>query len=206
MPKPTPPVRSKARRLARELLMIAAVALVLMSARSSLADHYRVPTGSMQPTVEIDDRILVNKAAYGLRVPFTNAYVTRFDGPAIGDVVVLDSPEQAKVLLKRVVGIPGTRVEVRGGHISIDDKPAPVARRADGLYERLGDAVHQLRLSHGGGPDYGPVTIPDGSYLVMGDNRGDSHDGREFGLVSREAILGRAIGVYWRAGPTWDGL
>jgi signal peptidase I len=203
---PTPHVRSKPRRIARELLVIAAFALVLMSARSSIADHYSVPTGSMLPTIEIDDRIVVNKAAYGLHVPFTSAYVTRFDGPKLGDVVVLDSPEEAKVLLKRVVGTPGARVEVRGGRILVDGKLARVEPHPDGLYERLGGAVHQVRITRDGGPDYGPVTIPEGRYLVMGDNRGDSHDGRSFGLVSREAILGRAMGVFWRGGPTWDGL
>ena len=205
MSKPTP-VRSRTRRLARELLMIAAFVVVLLSARSSLADHYTVPTGSMQPSVEIDDHILVNKAAYGLRVPFTNTYVARFDGPAIGDVVVLDSPEEDKVLLKRVVGVPGTRVEVRGGQVTIDGKAAPIEERAGGLHELLGAADHALRLTHGGGPSWGPVTIPEGRYLVMGDNRGDSRDGRFFGLVTREAILGRAVGVYWRSGLTWDGL
>src|SRR5215467_11929646 len=157
MSKSTPP-RSRMRRVVRELLMLAAFVLVAMSARSSLADHYRVPSGSMQPSVEIDDHILVNKAAYGLRVPFTDNYVTRFDGPAIGDVVVLDSPEEDKVLLKRVVGVPGTPLEHRG----------------DGLHEQLGRADHALRLTHGGGPDWGPVAIPEGRYLVVGDNRGDS--------------------------------
>jgi len=205
MSKPTP-VRSRTRRLAREFLMIAAFVVVLLSARSSLADHYTVPTGSMQPSIEIDDHILVNKAAYGLRVPFTNTYVARFDGPAIGDVVVLDSPEEDKVLLKRVVGVPGTRVEVRGGRITIDGKVAPIEQRADGLHELLGAADHEVRLTDGGGPSWGPVTIPDGRYLVMGDNRGDSRDGRFFGLVTRGAILGRAVGVYWRSGLTWDGL
>jgi signal peptidase I len=206
MTKPKAPVRSKARRLARELLMFAGFALVLMSARSSLADHYSVPTGSMLPTVQLDDRIVVNKVAYGLHLPFTSTYVTQFDGPRVGDVVVLDSPEEDKVLLKRVVGVPGTRVEVREGRIFIDDKLAPVEQRAGELYERLGDALYQVRLTNDGGPDYGPVTIPEGRYLVMGDNRGDSHDGRSFGLVPRETILGRAMGVYWRGGPTWDGL
>ncbi len=206
MTKPQPPVRSKARRIARELLMIAGFALVLMSARSSLADHYSVPTGSMLPTVELDDRIVVNKAAYGLHIPFTNTYVAQFDGPKVGDVVVLDSPEEDKVLLKRVVGVPGARVEVRGGRILIDGQPASIEQRAGGLNERLGTALHPLRITNGGGPDYGPVTIPEDRYLVIGDNRGDSHDGRSFGLVSREAILGRAMGVYWRGGPTWDAL
>jgi signal peptidase I len=204
MSKPTPV--SRTRRIAREVLMIAVFALVLMSARSSLADHYLVPTGSMQPTVAIDDHILVNKAAYGLRVPFSSKYLTRFDGPAAGDVVILDAPDEDKLLLKRVIGVPGTQVEVRGGQVWIDGKPAPVEDRADGLHEQLGRADHTLRLTRGGGPDWGPVEIPADRYLVMGDNRGDSRDGRFFGLVTREAILGRALGVFWRSGPTWDGL
>jgi signal peptidase I len=202
----TPPARSRWRRFGRELLVFAAFVLVLMSARSSLADHYEVPTGSMQPTIAIDDHILVNKAAYGLRVPFTHTYVARFGGPAVGDVVVLDSPEEDKVLLKRVIGVPGSRVEILGGHVVIDGKAAPVEQRADGLHEQLGGVDHTLRLTHGGGKSWGPVTIPEDRYLVVGDNRGDSHDGRYFGLVTRDAILGRALGVYWRSGPTWDDL
>jgi len=206
MSKTPPPVRSRGRRILRELLVLAVFALVLMSARSSLADHYLVPTGSMQPTVEIDDHILVNKAAYGVRVPFTSTYLARFGGPAVGDVVVLDSPEEDKILLKRVIGVPGSQVEVRGGQVRIDGELAPVEQRADGLHELLGGVDHPLRLTAGGGPGWGPEVIPEGRYLVMGDNRGDSHDGRSFGLVTREAILGRALGVIWRAGPAWDGL
>jgi len=206
MSNPTLTVRSRSRRIARELLMVAAFALVLMSARSSLADHYLVPTGSMQPTVHIDDHILVNKAAYGVRVPFSDAYLARFAGPALGDVVVLQAPDEDKVLLKRVVGVPGSLVEVRGGRVRIDGRLAPVDQRSDALHEQLGRADHALRLTGGGGADWGPVTIPADRYLVMGDNRGDSRDGRYFGLVTREAILGRALGVFWRSGLTWDGL
>ena len=200
------PAHSRGRRILREVLTIAVFALALMSARSSLADHYFVPSGSMQPTVEIDDRVLVNKAAYGLRLPFSHRFVARFGGPAAGDVVVLDAPDEDIVLLKRVVGVPGSRVEVRGGRVWIDGAVAPVAQSGETLYEQLGRADHALRLTRGGGPDWGPVTIPDGRYLVMGDNRGDSRDGRFFGLVTRDAILGRAVGVIWRSGPTWDGL
>ena len=206
MPRSTSPAPRGVRRILRELLAFAVFTLALLSARSSLADHYEVPTGSMQPTVEIDDHILVNKAAYGLRVPFSHAYLARFDGPAVGDVVVLDAPDEDRVLLKRVVGVSGTRVEVRGGRVRIDGELAPVGPRGDGLHEQLGSADHALRLTHGGGPDWGPVTIPEGRYLVMGDNRGDSRDGRVFGLVTREAILGRAMSVVWRGGPTWTGL
>lgn len=182
------------------------LAFVLLSARSSLADHYQVPTGSMLPTVHIDDRILVNKAAYGLRVPFTSSFLTEFQGPQIGDTVVLRSPEDGRVLLKRVVGIPGTTIEVHLGQISIDGKLAPIEEHYGMLVEDLAGTHHLVRLTNAGGPDFGPVTLPDGKYLVMGDNRGDSHDGRSFGLVSRDAFLGRAMGVYWRGGPTWDPL
>lgn len=182
------------------------LAFVLLSARSSLADHYRVPTGSMQPTVEIDDRILVSKAAYGLRVPFTSTFVTHFEGPRIGDAVVLRSPEDGKVLLKRVVAVPGSTVEVRGGHIALDGRLAEIEQRGEQLIENLAGDEHPVRLSNDGGPDFGPVTLPAGRYLVMGDNRGDSHDGRAFGLVTRDAIIGRAFAVYWRGGPVWEPL
>jgi signal peptidase I len=203
-PQPQPP--SRARKIVREAVRLAVFVVVLMSARSTLADHYTVPSGSMEPTVETGDRIFVNKAAYGVRVPFTDAYIARFAGPEVGDVVVLDSPEDGRVLLKRVVGTPGTRVEVRGGRLLLDGEPVPVEQRGEVLHERLGGASHPISLARGGGPDFGPLVIPDAHYLVMGDNRGDSHDGRAFGLVERDAIFGRAVGVYWRGGPSWDSL
>ena len=202
-PSATPKRR---RRWLRELASFAVLAFVLLSGRSSLADHYQVPTGSMLPTVQLDDRILVNKAAYGLRVPFTSTFVTHFQGPQIGDTVVLTSPEDGKVLLKRVIGIPGTTIEVHMGQISINGKLAPVEEIYGHYVENLAGTYHEVRLTRGGGPDYGPVTIPDGRYLVMGDNRGDSHDGRDFGLVTRDSILGRAFAVYWRGKPTWVSL
>jgi signal peptidase I len=200
-----PPI-SKRRKLVRELCVFAVLAFVLLSARSSLADHYRVPTGSMLPTVEIDDRILVNKAAYGLRVPFTSTFVAHFDGPRIGDAVVLRSPEDGKVLLKRIIAVPGTTVEVRGGHIALDGRAARIEERDGQLIENLAGDEHLVRLTNHGGPDFGPTLVPPDHYLVMGDNRGDSHDGRAFGLVTRDAILGRAFVVYWRGGLTWESL
>jgi signal peptidase I len=194
------------RKWVRELILLSVVSLVVLSARSSLASHYKVPTGSMLPTVEIDDRILVNKTAYGLRVPFTSSYAHRGDDPEMGEVVILDSPVEDKVLLKRVVGTPGHTVEVAAGRIVIDGKQAPIEERAEGLVETLGEVTHPIRLTNGGGPDWGPLAIPEDKYLVMGDNRGDSADGRMFGLVDRDAILGRAFGVYWRGGLVWKDL
>ena len=182
--------------------MFAVTVLVLLSARSSLADHYLVPSGSMEPTVETGDHIFVNKGAYGVRVPFTHTIAARFDGPKVGDVVVLDSPEEDKVLLKRVVATPGVTVEVRAGHVVLDGVEAPI----DGGVEQLAGVRHPVSLDRGGGPDFGPVQLGDDQYLVLGDNRGDSRDGRYFGLVDRTAILGRAVGVYWRGGFDWTGL
>ena len=187
------PPRRRLIRLARELAVFAAVVLVLLTARSVLADHYKVPTGSMIPTVAIGDRLFVNKAAYGLRLPFTDTYMFEWEGPAAGDVVVLRSPEDGRTLLKRVVAIPGDRIAVRDGRIRIGGATVAVEGEGDQLREQLGGRWHRLRLTAGGGSDFGPRRIPPRKYLVMGDNRGESHDGREFGLVDREAIWGLSL-------------
>jgi signal peptidase I len=170
----------------RDLVSIAALVVGLLAARSSLADHYTVPSESMEPTIQVGDHIAVNKLAYGLRVPFTHVKLATFDGPERGDVVVLDSPEEEKVLLKRVAAVPGDLVSVRNGEIFIDGRPLPHA--------------HRIRLDAGGGPELAPVRVPQDRYLVLGDNRGDSRDGRYFGFVTREAILGRAVAIVGRAG------
>jgi signal peptidase I len=194
-------------RWARELVSLAGFALALFAARSTLADHYFVPTGSMVPTVEIGDRVLVNKAAYALRVPFSDFVVAQLHRPERGDVVVLRSPENGSTLLKRVVAIPGDEVAVVDGLLWINRRPVPTTRQSGTAIERLGHTAHTIRLSRGGGPQYGPVRLESEEYLVLGDNRGDSHDGRAFGLVEGRAILGRALGVWMRNGrPGWHPL
>jgi signal peptidase I len=162
----------------------------------------------MLPTVEPGDHIVVDKLAYGLHAPFTGgAYALHFSPPARGDVVVLLSPDDGIVLLKRVVGVPGDRVTITDGTVVIDGQTMPVREKAGAWVEELGAHTHAIDLGEGGGPDFGPVRIPDGRYLVLGDNRGNSRDGRYFGLVNRDAILGRAQGVILRHGaPTWLGL
>src|SRR5262245_47749050 len=107
--RPRPPLRRSWRK---DLLAIAAAAAVVLVGRSSLADHYHVPTGSMLPTVLENDHIFVNKAAYSLRLPFSHVELAEFGGPERGDVVVLESPESGIVLLKRVVAVPGDVVRV----------------------------------------------------------------------------------------------
>ena len=202
-----PPVSGRSRRirrLIRDSLSLAAFIGVLLVARASVADHYVVPTGSMRPTVNKGDRVLVNKLAYGVRLPCSNLYLWEFGGPRRGEVVVLDSPADDGVLLKRVVALPGDRVAVRSGRLVINGKEIPIEYDEDGLTERLGGVLHPVRFDPDGGPDYGPVKLPRRRYLVVGDNRGDSLDGRMFGLVRRSAILGRAVAIYYSKGSlTW---
>ena len=106
---------SRARRLFREFLPVLVAASVALVARSSFADHYVVPSGSMLPTVELEDHVVVNKLAYGVHLPLLPGYLARFSNPVRGDVVVLTAPDTGITLLKRVVALPGDRVEVTAG-------------------------------------------------------------------------------------------
>lgn len=235
-PAPGPASRKdKLRGFFREVVFLGVLVFAVLSARSSLADHYYVPTGSMLPTVEEGDHLVVNKLAYGLRIPFTTTYALEWSDPAPGDVVVLESPENGNVLLKRVIATPGQTVAVRGGRLVIDGTPVPVEGTPPlQLSESLGGVEHPIWLTHNGGGDWPTqpiashlreqrgveldlVPATDGGwaarlrpnqYLVMGDNRGDSADGRGFGPVGREVILGRGIAIYWRSrdGLTWKPL
>jgi signal peptidase I len=199
-----PPSRKSSWR--KDVAAVAAAAAVVLVGRSSLADHYHVPSESMLPTVVAGDHIFVNKAAYGLRVPFSHVTLAEFSGPSRSDVVVLESPESGIVLLKRVVACPGDIVAVENGKLLLNGKPVPVETKSGAVIEDLGSG-HLIRLDDGGGPDFGPVQVPDGKYLVLGDNRGNSRDGRYFGFVKRDAILGRAVAILARDGsPTWIGL
>jgi signal peptidase I len=197
---------SRWRRWGRDTFAVAGFVAALFAARSSLADHYHVPSGSMEPTVEVGDRVLVNQAAYGLRVPFTDWVAVARGAPARGDVVVLRSPDEPGViLLKRVVGLPGDRIAVIDGKVWIDGAQVALGGAGAEPVELLGGVRHRVRV----GPDrrFGPVEVPAGQFLVLGDNRGNSRDGRAFGFVDRGAILGRAMGVYWRHGGfDWQAL
>lgn len=188
----------------REVLPLLVMLLLLFAARDSLANHYQVPSGSMQPTLQPGDRVVVDMRAYGLRLPFTDVQLLAGQAPQRGDVAIFDSPADGTRLIKRVVAVAGDRVQLHDGYLSINEQPLrqAVAR------ELFGNKQVQLDLRDGGGPDISGITIPAGKLLVVGDHRGDSFDGRFFGLVDADTVYGKAVAVYWRRGegPEWRRL
>ncbi|MDL5364185.1 signal peptidase I [Xanthomonas sp. NCPPB 2654] len=198
----TDPQASRLHRAAswtrKELLPIAVMLLLLTAARSSFANHYTVPSGSMQPTLQPGDRVAVDMSAYGLRVPFTEWRVLERGRPQRGDVAIFDSPRDGTRLIKRVVAVAGDRVDLRDGHLSINGQPLRTG--SAGNEERFGDRIAQLDLDVGGGPDLYDVRVPPGKLLAIGDHRGNSLDGRYFGFVDADRVYGKALAVYYRRG------
>ena len=175
--------------------------IVLMSVcRSALADWYTVPTGSMLPTIEIGDRVTVNKMAYDLRVPFTSISIAQTGEPERGDIVVFESDAADERMIKRVVGLPGDSVEMQNEMLIINGQPLEYVVKSDDrqqMYakESLGKDSHTIRLDkiNGSGLDnFAPVVVPDGQYLVLGDNRRNSADSRVYGFVPRSELRGKA--------------
>ena len=191
----------KYKRLIREFRSIAVMLGLLMLARTSFANHYIVPTGSMEHTLMPGDHVVVDMSAYGLRVPFTDISVWDRGRPQRGDIAVFKSPADGERLIKRVAAVGGDRVSVVGGHLSINGRPLAADALPD--VELFGGHRAELNLDRGGGPDVFDAVIPAGQVLVMGDHRGDSFDGRYFGLIPAKALYAKATYVYWRSG---DGL
>ena len=184
------------------LLMIALV----MAARSTFADHYYVPSGSMEYTLMPGDRVFVDKSAYGVRIPFTDIDVINRAAVGRGEIVIFDSPKDGTRLIKRIVAVGGDRVSMRDGMLEING--IALARSDFDLIEWFGDREARLNLQHGGGPDIPASVIPQGMVLAVGDHRGSSLDGRYFGLVSESEVYGRAVAVYFRRGDgfVWKSL
>lgn len=181
--------------------------------RSAVIDYSPVPTGSMNPTILEGDVVWVNKLAYGLRVPLTQHYVTRWAEPARGDIVVVLSPKDGTRLVKRVVGVPGDTLALQDNHLvlngrTVDYEPtaenygAMISRRlqphAFFAEEDLAGMEHPvmgLRGASATARNFPEVTVPPGGYFLMGDSRDNSRDSREFGFATRDAILGKAEGI-----------
>ena len=191
----------------QELRVFIVMILVVSSLRSALADWNDVPTGSMKPTIEVGDRVVVNKLAYDLKVPFTTIELMKWADPKRGDIVVLFSPVDGTRLVKRVVALPGDTVAMSDNQLLINGKAAqwsamvPAEDAEQGLTlvtnETMFGRRHLMMLT----PhvpavrSFGPVTVPAGQYFVLGDNRDNSNDSRFIGFISRRQIVGRAMAV-----------
>lgn len=194
--------------LKSDWVVIPCMLVLLLAGRSSLADHYHVPSGSMEHTIMTGDRVMIDKTAYGLRIPFTSIEIVDRDSPQRGDVAVFDSPVDGTRLIKRVAAVAGDTVSLHGGLLEINGRLLAVDANDESVLELFDEHRAQLRLDSGGGPAIDNLRIPDGYVLALGDNRGNSTDSRYFGLVEADALYGRALGVYFRRseGLTWHEL
>lgn len=200
------------------VLPILVAVAILTPIRSSVADWNDVPTGSMRPTIMEGDRIFVNKLAYGLRVPFTRSWVTRWGEPLRGDIVTMASPDDGTQLVKRVIAVAGDRVSMKANELYINGnklgysmvkpymrQPLPDGRVGDAvvLRELLPGRSHDIAITRGvmSLNTFDDVTVPDGYCLVLGDNRDLSQDSRVFGLVPVSAVYGRTLAVALSVDP-----
>jgi signal peptidase I len=201
-------------RIWRDWRGFIAFVVIMLIVRSAVADWNNVPSGSMMPAILIGDRILVDKLAYDLRVPFTLRRIARWSDPDRGDIVTFLSPQDGRLFVKRVIGLPGETVRLHHNLLVIDGEPARyepledaeiaslgLSRTEDvALYRELVDGTTHIvmfdaRLAHSGHHTFGPVEVPPEHYLMLGDNRDHSGDSRTIGFVRRDRVLGRAHGI-----------
>lgn len=195
-------MKNRFNKLWRENRSLVFFLMLMFVFRSAVADWNEVPTGSMKPTIVEGDRILVNKLAYDLRVPFTHISLVKLADPARGDIIIFDSEVSDKRLVKRVIGIPGDTVELIDNMLYINDEPLvydnPVISGGALLQqENLLGTRHQVRTHLHGSPfaNFPRIEVPEGHYLAMGDNRDESADSRAIGFVPRNEIVGRSRSV-----------
>lgn len=187
---------------------------VMLVFRSAIADWNQVPSGSMKPSILDGDRIIVDKLAYDLRVPFTLTRIAQWSEPQRGDVITFPSPLDERLFVKRVIGLPGDTVELRRNQLIINGTKATYNPLSDTRIASLPidnpEQFHffretvlgtsQIVMIHASGQrrsysSFKPVVVPDGHYLVLGDNRDNSGDYRVIGPVARERVLGRAHSI-----------
>ena len=208
------PLKKTIHFVRHQILPLVVLVVVLFSVRSTVADWNDVPTGSMKPSILEGDRIYVNKLAYGLKVPFTTLHLARWDTPTRGEVVVFFNPAGTR-MVKRVAAVPGDTIELVNNHLLINGKPAtyeeldpsivdnlpPSQQHRHGfLAESIAGAmprhpVMSTPQNYGIQRSFGPIAVPAGYYFMLGDNRDNSADSREWGFVPQDQIVGRASRV-----------
>ena len=199
-----PPAERKHRSFLAELPVLIAIAFILaLLLKTFLIQAFYIPSASMEPTLMVHDRVLVNKVVFELREPRRGEIVvfTKDDGAPVaeeGNVVerflrslssgLGVSPSGEKDYIKRIIGLPGETVEMRNGVVIVDGKKVPEATTTEGGY-----------LAERDPNDFGPVRVPAGEYFMMGDNRQNSSDSRfpQMGTIPRDAIIGRAFVTIW---------
>ena len=190
--------------------VLAAVVVLVASVRSAGAGIYRLAGSSMAPGLDVGDLVLVNKVAYGLKAPFTEQRLFQWSDPRRGDVVLVSIPTAeggTMPAFKRIVGLAGDVVEIRGGRLLINGTEAryqagdPVgAEGGRHQIETLAGLSYPVLLAEGACDDFAPAVVPQGHYFLLGDSRGNSRDSRHFGPLSRRSIHGRISAVLSRAG------
>jgi signal peptidase I len=189
------------REYAEALVMAVVLALFI---RTFVVQAFKIPSGSMLPTLQIGDHLLVNKFLYGIRIPIVGKRVFVLRQPARDDVIVFIYPQdQTKDFIKRVKGLPGETIEIRNKVLYVNGQ---AVEDPNGYYEKIPE-----RLARAPRDDFGPFIVPEGSVFVMGDNRDHSHDSRFWGTVPIDDILGKAFVLYWswdakEFRPRWDRL
>jgi signal peptidase I len=178
------------------VVLTAGLSLLWVSGyRTTFVQAFKIPTGAMEPTILIGDRLLVVKWAYGWREPLFGHVISEGRQPKRGEIVVFRFPEdRSRAFLKRCIGLPGETVEVRGRTVLIDGSPLrePYVR----FLKPYGSAVPDPDLFDNR-DNWGPERVPVGQYFVLGDNRDNSRDSRFWGFLPQEDLLGRAALVYW---------
>jgi len=189
------------------------VLLIVLLFRSFLFEPFKIPSGSMIPTLLIGDFIVVNKYAYGLRLPVAHTKILPLGEPRRGDVIVFRYPVDPSVnFIKRLIGLPGDTISYRNKKLFVNGEPVSAqdqgrftrdevkcsTPRSDAmrLRETIGEVEHDILLHDNSGGRNGQWVVPEGHYFVMGDNRDRSNDGREWGFVPEENLMGRAVGIW----------
>jgi len=184
------------KRLIREYAEAIITALVLaLLIRTYVVQAFKIPSGSMIPTLLVGDHILVNKFIYGTKIPFSDDKILIFRKPEKGDIIVFEYPENPeKDFIKRVVATEGDVIEMRNKTVYVNGKPLyePYARHTDSAI-KLG--MYDSR------DNFGPIVVPKNKFFVMGDNRDQSYDSRYWGFVDLEEIKGKAFIIYWSWNP-----
>jgi signal peptidase I len=182
-------MKPRTKSIIREWVESILVAFLLaMVIRSFVVQAFKIPTGSMRPTLIEGDLILVNKFIYGAKIPFTDLRIPALRQPQRGDVIVFIYPEDSKKdFIKRLIGLPGEVVEIKSGTIYINNKPLLNPMFNQRYYYNRGEYALEDQM----------ITVPKDSYFVLGDNSASSKDSRYWGYVPKQNVLGNAILIYW---------